>query len=134
MCRTLARCPARRNSHRPSPSRTPPPHPVPEVLRPVGAPHPGGETRRPTLPLDPYPPDRHSRQGVEALGVEGRAPTGEDDHQRFVIHDPGRYYTRGVRHHPANAPRTEFPRRAWGVRVSVSICALWSLPESSTYT
>src|SRR2546426_11830121 len=53
--------------------RPPPSHPVPEVLRRVGEPHSGGETRRAALPLDAHPRDRHTRQGGERLRVEGRA-------------------------------------------------------------
>src|SRR6266851_6346762 len=97
MCRTLVRCPARRNSHRPYPGT---PNPPTTRIRSRQSPH--------------------SRQAVDALGVEWRATSREDDHQRFVMHDPGRHDSPGVGIILRTCPEPKFTRAPGsGLRVDL---------------
>src|SRR5207245_10370209 len=86
MAFTLAKVPARSNSHGPPASPPPAPHPVPELVRQVAMAQSGGDTGRAPFPLDANPD--HARVGelVERPAVERRAAGCEDDHQRFVTH------------------------------------------------
>jgi hypothetical protein len=96
MAFTLARRPARRNGHRPTPSRPPPPQPVPEIFRPVAVPDAGREARGVPFSLETHPRDLRVRQRFERSAVERRPSGREDDDQGFVIHGTGTVASQGV--------------------------------------
>src|SRR2546421_621169 len=88
MAFTLAKPSARSNSDCPSARPRPAANPVPELARTVAMQHPGREARGFALAFHADPRHSDVRQRAERRSVEGRTPSREDDHQRFVIHRP----------------------------------------------
>src|SRR5512144_162292 len=78
---------ARRNGHRPSPGRRPPPHPGAELLRQVAVAHAGGEAYGLTLAFQPYPGRPGVGQPVERAAIERRAAHREQDDEALEFHD-----------------------------------------------